>query len=86
MAYDQCRLYRDALLTDDYLLQHVVLGSWQDEGLWATGAGTNLLRLLDHTDIDENQATLGQLQASSGPTPRFDNLLSLQTCRLKWVI
>lgn len=37
MAYDQCRLYRDELLTDEYLWAHVRLGSWQDEGAWATG-------------------------------------------------
>ena len=37
MAYDQCRLYRDELITDEYLWAHVRLGSWQDEGAWATG-------------------------------------------------
>jgi len=38
MAYDQCRLYREAMLDPDvYLWQHVVLGPWQDYGLWATG-------------------------------------------------
>lgn len=37
MAYDQCRLYRDELLTDEYLWAHVRLGSWQDDGAWATG-------------------------------------------------
>lgn len=37
VAYDQCRLYRDALLDESGLWKHVVLGSWQDNTHWATG-------------------------------------------------
>lgn len=46
-AYDQCRLYREALMTDEQLLQHIALGEWQDEGLWTTGnawAAAGMLR------------------------------------------
>jgi rhamnogalacturonyl hydrolase YesR len=37
-AYDQCRLYRDALHDPaSGLWRHVVYGSWQDNSHWATG-------------------------------------------------
>lgn len=41
-AYDQIRVYRDALCPHPdatKLWQHVVLGSWADPGHWATGNG-----------------------------------------------
>ncbi|KAH9059347.1 Six-hairpin glycosidase, partial [Lactarius vividus] len=39
VAYDQIRLYRDALFdADANLWRHVTLGSWEDSGHWATGA------------------------------------------------
>lgn len=39
IAYDQIRLYRDALFDADVSLwRHVTLGTWQDSGHWATGA------------------------------------------------
>jgi len=39
IAYDQIRLYRDALFDEDVSLwRHITLGSWQDTGYWATGA------------------------------------------------
>ena len=39
IAYDQIRLYRDALFDADVSLwRHVALGSWEDSGHWATGA------------------------------------------------
>jgi len=40
IAYDQIRLYRDALFDADVSLwRHVTLGSWEDSGHWATGNG-----------------------------------------------
>jgi len=40
IAYDQIRLYRDALFDADVTLwRHVTLGSWEDPGHWATGNG-----------------------------------------------
>ena len=36
MAYDQIRLYRDALV-DDGLWRHVIYGEWEDDTHWATG-------------------------------------------------
>lgn len=43
IAYDQIRLYRDALFDADVSLwRHVTLGSWEDSGHWATGAQTVL--------------------------------------------
>ncbi|KAM0751988.1 hypothetical protein T439DRAFT_198485 [Meredithblackwellia eburnea MCA 4105] len=38
-AYDQCRLYRDALRTSTGLWEHIVGGSTPDAGSWATGNG-----------------------------------------------
>jgi len=52
LAYDQCRLYRQALLVPSMgLWQHIVLGtnSSQDPGLWSTGNGwaaAGMLRVL----------------------------------------
>lgn len=37
IAYDQCRLYRDALSDDSGLWKHVELGTWQDNTHWGTG-------------------------------------------------
>ncbi|KAH9027246.1 Six-hairpin glycosidase [Lactarius pseudohatsudake] len=40
IAYDQIRLYRDALFdADANLWRHVTLGSWEDSGHWTTGNG-----------------------------------------------
>lgn len=40
MAYDQIRLYRDALRDPaTNLWHHVLQGSWSDPGIWATGQG-----------------------------------------------
>lgn len=39
-AYHQLKLYRNYLASDSSkALRHVVLGDWQDNGLWATGNG-----------------------------------------------
>ncbi|GAA5881319.1 hypothetical protein JCM16303_000127 [Sporobolomyces ruberrimus] len=39
-AYTQLKLYRDYLASDSSkALRHVVLGDWQDNGMWATGNG-----------------------------------------------
>ncbi|GAA5898067.1 uncharacterized protein JCM6883_000913 [Sporobolomyces salmoneus] len=39
-AFTQLKLYRNYLSTpDSKALRHVVLGDWQDNGLWATGNG-----------------------------------------------
>lgn len=50
IAYDQIRLYRDALFdVDASLWRHVTLGSWQDSGHWATGnawAAAGAMRVL----------------------------------------
>ncbi|KAL9712558.1 hypothetical protein Ac2012v2_003795 [Leucoagaricus gongylophorus] len=48
IAYDQCRLYRDALADESGLWRHISLGSWQDENHWATGnawAAAGMLRV-----------------------------------------
>lgn len=38
IAYDQIRLYRDALFDSNVSLwRHIALGSLQDSGHWATG-------------------------------------------------
>jgi|SRR5712672_741909 len=43
IAYDQIRLYREALFDADVSLwRHVTLGSWEDSGHWATGANVFL--------------------------------------------
>lgn len=52
IAYDQCRLYRDALLVDGptgKLWAHIYdddTSSWIDEGIWATGNGWAALGML----------------------------------------
>ncbi|GAA5916107.1 uncharacterized protein JCM6883_001732 [Sporobolomyces salmoneus] len=55
-AYNQCKLYRQYLKAkDSNALQHVVLGGWQDKGIWATGnawaaAGmTRVIATLQHS-------------------------------------
>ncbi|KAJ3574544.1 hypothetical protein NP233_g1709 [Leucocoprinus birnbaumii] len=56
-AYDQCRLYRDALADESGLWKHVTLGSWQDNNHWATGNGwaaAGMLRVhqtLNHSSL-----------------------------------
>lgn len=52
-AYNQCRLYRDALQAGNTpgnpLLKHIVLGSFQDNTHWATGnawAAAGMMRVL----------------------------------------
>lgn len=37
VAYNQCRLYRDALRDDSGLWRHITLGSHEDTNHWATG-------------------------------------------------
>ncbi|KAG6919278.1 hypothetical protein DXG01_007410 [Tephrocybe rancida] len=49
IAYDQCRLYRDALKDESGLWRHVTLGDWQDDSHWGTGnawAAAGMLRVL----------------------------------------
>ncbi|KDR83455.1 hypothetical protein GALMADRAFT_274901 [Galerina marginata CBS 339.88] len=63
-AYDQCRLYRDALRDDSGLWRHITLGSFEDKTHWATGnawAAAGMLRVLstlNHTS--EGQKFSGQ--------------------------
>jgi len=39
-AYEQCRFYRQYLRPEGQgAWKHVMLGDWQDAGLWATGNG-----------------------------------------------
>ncbi|BGP21027.1 hypothetical protein JCM10213_003207 [Rhodosporidiobolus nylandii] len=38
-AFTQCKLYRSYLKSSGGAWKHIVLGSWQDEGLWNTGNG-----------------------------------------------
>ncbi|GAA5889729.1 hypothetical protein JCM6882_004302 [Rhodosporidiobolus microsporus] len=38
-AYTQCRLYRQYLKGSTGAWKHIVLGDWQDNGLWNTGNG-----------------------------------------------
>ena len=45
IAYDQCRLYRDALSDDSGLWKHVVLGTWHDSTHWGTGMNTKHYRV-----------------------------------------
>ncbi|KAJ3505924.1 hypothetical protein NLJ89_g7157 [Agrocybe chaxingu] len=48
-AYDQIRLYRDALKDESGLWRHITLGSFQDNTHWATGnawAAAGMLRVL----------------------------------------
>ncbi|KAL0949131.1 hypothetical protein HGRIS_009215 [Hohenbuehelia grisea] len=49
VAYDQCRLYRDALRDEGGLWRHIALGNFQDNTHWATGnawAAAGMLRVL----------------------------------------
>ncbi|PFH52600.1 hypothetical protein AMATHDRAFT_189281 [Amanita thiersii Skay4041] len=49
VAYDQCRLYRQALRDKSGLWKHITLGNWQDNSHWATGnawAAAGMLRVL----------------------------------------
>ncbi|KAF8974688.1 Six-hairpin glycosidase-like protein [Flammula alnicola] len=54
-AYDQCRLYRDALRDESGLWRHITLGSFNDTTHWATGNGwaaagmLRVLSTLNHT-------------------------------------
>ncbi|GAA6005420.1 hypothetical protein JCM11491_003636 [Sporobolomyces phaffii] len=55
-AYTQLKLYRNYLAADSSAaLRHVVLGDWQDNGLWATGNGwaaagmTRVLATMQHS-------------------------------------
>lgn len=55
IAYDQCRLYRDALRDDSGLWRHITLGSFEDKTHWATGNGwaaagmMRVLSTMNHT-------------------------------------
>lgn len=60
-AYDQCRLYRDALADESGLWKHVVLGSWQDNTHWATGKEVVLIAVC--LDFDYG---LGNAWAAAG--------------------
>ncbi|KAM0787143.1 hypothetical protein ACM66B_006394 [Microbotryomycetes sp. NB124-2] len=68
-AYQQCQLYRKYLRDPATgLWQHVVLGSWQDTGLWATGnawAAHGMTRVL---------ATIKNSRYSSSQASRVANL------------
>lgn len=49
VAYDQCRLYRNALRDSSGLWRHIALGKWQDNSHWGTGnawAAAGMLRVL----------------------------------------
>ncbi|KAF8897210.1 Six-hairpin glycosidase-like protein [Infundibulicybe gibba] len=67
IAYDQCRLYRDALRDENGLWRHIAQGSWQDNAHWATGnawAAAGMLRVhqtMNHT----GQANLFQGQQAN---------------------
>jgi rhamnogalacturonyl hydrolase YesR len=66
-AYDQCRLYRKYLQDPTTKLwKHVVLGSWQDNGLWGTGNGwaaAGMLRVLQTiSNSDVSGSFLAQQQ------------------------
>ncbi|TFK43267.1 Six-hairpin glycosidase-like protein [Crucibulum laeve] len=62
IAYDQCRLYRDALRDPSGLWRHITLGSWQDDTHWATGNGwaaagmLRVLQTLNHSSQAEKFA------------------------------
>ncbi|RDB20479.1 hypothetical protein Hypma_012481 [Hypsizygus marmoreus] len=68
IAYDQCRLYRDALRDESGLWRHVVYGDWQDDTHWGTGNGwaaagmLRVLQALNHSSealfFSEHQANL----------------------------
>jgi len=42
-AYDQCRLYRDALRDESGLWRHIAQGSYSDNTHWATGASHGII-------------------------------------------
>ncbi|GAA5930867.1 hypothetical protein JCM1841_001958 [Sporobolomyces salmonicolor] len=58
-AYNQCRLYRKYLRTSSGAWQHIVLGDFQDTGLWSTGCATagqqremaRVLATIKHSDL-----------------------------------
>lgn len=49
-AYDQCRLYRDALRDDSGLWRHITLGSFSDDTHWATGTPFSAFKTLPRSD------------------------------------
>ncbi|KIY45919.1 hypothetical protein FISHEDRAFT_76154 [Fistulina hepatica ATCC 64428] len=66
-AYDQIRLYRDALRDDDGLWRHVALGTWQDTTHWATGnawAAAGMLRVLQTLNRTEQASSFQAQQAN----------------------
>jgi len=69
VAYDQIRLYRDALFDSNVSLwRHIALGSSQDSGHWATGNGwaaAGMMRVL---------ATMNRSSLSSQMQSQQDNL------------
>jgi len=76
IAYDQCRLYRDALLLDGptgKLWGHIYSDdtkSWIDQGLWATGnawAALGMMRVA---------VTIQKTQYSSGMTSQVSDLMA----------
>ncbi|KAL1762590.1 Six-hairpin glycosidase-like protein [Schizophyllum commune] len=65
MAYDQIRLYRDALV-DDGLWRHVIYGDWEDDTHWATGNGwaaAGMLRVLQTLNRTEQAGKFASQQA-----------------------
>ena len=66
IAYDQCKLYRDALLIDGptgKLWAHIYdddNSTWVDEGIWATGIAFDLIYLHKLT-LNMDQVMDGQL-------------------------
>jgi rhamnogalacturonyl hydrolase YesR len=66
-AYDQCRLYRDALKDDNGLWRHIALGNYQDNTHWATGNGwaaAGMLRVLQTFNHSSQGHRFTQQQAN----------------------
>ncbi|KIM65856.1 hypothetical protein SCLCIDRAFT_1211856 [Scleroderma citrinum Foug A] len=78
IAYDQCRLYRDALLIDGptgKLWAHIYdddNSTWIDEGIWATGNGWAALGML-------------RVAVTIQKTPFYPNMTSQVSDLLSWV-
>ncbi|GAA5873096.1 hypothetical protein JCM1840_005568 [Sporobolomyces johnsonii] len=71
-AYNQCRLYRKYLRTSSGAWQHIVLGEWQDTGLWSTGNGwaaagmTRVLATIKHSDLSSAGSFASEMSDLTG--------------------
>ncbi|KAF8076064.1 Six-hairpin glycosidase [Lyophyllum atratum] len=67
VAYDQCRLYRNALRDSSGLWRHITLGAYQDDAHWGTGnawAAAGMLRVLQTLNHSSDAHLFAKQQAN----------------------